>query len=480
GETGPFAGGILAKRRNEVMDEGDTTQSQIEGRDAPAAETAASTTEAAATTETADEAPPPVELPAALDINELQALDPTEIEKLCRDFELRVYPGRSRHHLILDLVRAALGRKIPVTASGFFDPVDSFGVLRWPRLNFLPVPEDVGVPRAFIQKFKFRPAQKISGTLRLPRDREKLIMLDEVKTIEGLPAEEWAELKEFDNLTPLYPEGRIMLENSKTNSISARAVDLLAPLGRGQRGLIVAAPRVGKTILLKEIAKAIRVNHPEIVLIILLVDERPEEVTDLQREVDCDVYNSTFDENSKRHVEVAELVLERAKRLVEQRKDVVVLLDSITRLARGYNSLQPGKGRTMSGGVEAKALLKPKKFFGAARNCEEGGSLTILATALVDTGSKMDQVIFEEFKGTGNMELHLDRSLVEKRLYPAIHCLQSATRREDLLYHPEEWERVQVLRKAMAALPPIEAMEKLIDNLNATKTNAELLLSGLR
>ena len=415
-----------------------------------------------------------------MDVNELQALDPAQIEKLCRDFELRVYPGRSRHHLILDLVRAALGRKIPVTAMGFFDPVDSFGVLRWPRLNFLPVPEDVGVPRAFIQKFKFRPAQKLSGTLRLPRDREKLIMLDEVTTIEGVPAEEWVELKEFDNLTPLYPEGRIMLENSKTNSISARAVDLLAPLGRGQRGLIVAAPRVGKTILLKEIAKAIRVNHPEIVLIILLVDERPEEVTDLQREVDCDVYNSTFDENSKRHVEVAELVLERAKRLVEQRRDVVVLLDSITRLARGYNSLQPGKGRTMSGGVEAKALLKPKKFFGAARNCEEGGSLTILATALVDTGSKMDQVIFEEFKGTGNMELHLDRSLVEKRLYPAIHCLQSATRREDLLYHPEEWERVQLLRKAMAALPPIEAMEKLIDNLNATKTNAELLLSGLR
>jgi transcription termination factor Rho len=450
------------------MDEGNSTQSEMPEENAPAS------------TATDDVVAPRPELPATLDVNELQALDPAEIEKLCRDFELRVYPGRSRHHLILDLVRAALGRKIPVTATGFFDPVDSFAVLRWPRLNFLPVPEDVGVPRAFIQLFKFRPAQKISGTLRLPRDREKLIMLDDVTEIEGVPPEEWAEPTEFDNLTPLYPEGRIMLENSKTNSISARAVDLLAPLGRGQRGLIVAAPRVGKTILLKEIAKAIRVNHPEIVLIILLVDERPEEVTDLQREVDCDVYNSTFDENSKRHVEVAELVLERAKRLVEQRKDVVVLLDSITRLARGYNSLQPGKGRTMSGGVEAKALLKPKKFFGAARNCEEGGSLTILATALVDTGSKMDQVIFEEFKGTGNMELHLDRALVEKRLYPAIHCLQSATRREDLLYHPEEWERVQLLRKAMAALPPIEAMEKLIDNLNATKTNAELLLSGLR
>jgi len=420
-------------------------------------------------------------IPTALDLNELQALGPAEVEKLCLDFELRVHPGRTRHHQILDLIRAALGLGISVTAEGFFDQVaDSLGVLRWPRLNFLPVPEDVGLSRALSQKFHFRPGQKIKGTLRLPRDREKLLMLDEVIAIEGVRPEDWREPTPFDNLTPLFPDGRIMLENSTTNSISARAVDLLTPLGRGQRGLIVAAPRVGKTILLKEIAKAIRVNHPEIVLIILLVDERPEEVTDLQREVDCDVYNSTFDENSRRHVEVAELVLERAKRLVEMKKDVVVLLDSITRLARGYNSLQPGKGRTMSGGVDAKALLKPKKFFGAARNCEEGGSLTILATALIDTGSKMDQVIFEEFKGTGNMELHLDRSLVEKRLYPAIHCLQSGTRREDLLYHPEEWERVKLLRKAMAALPPIEAMEKLIENLQATKTNAELLLSGLR
>jgi transcription termination factor Rho len=462
------------------MNENETTPEtpkveQVEARetpppaDVPTAETAATTEE------------PPLNLPTALDVNELQAMAPEEIEKLCRDFQLRVYPGRSRHHLILDLVRAALGRKVPVTTTGFFDPAaDAFGVLRWPRLNFLSVPEDVGIPRAIIQYFNLRPAQKIRGTLRLPQNREKLIMLDEVEAIEGVPVEEWKQTTAFDNLTPLFPQGRIMLENSKTNSISARAVDLLSPLGRGQRGLIVAAPRVGKTILLKEIAKAIRVNHPEILLIILLVDERPEEVTDLQREVDCDVYNSTFDENSKRHVEVAELVLERAKRLVEQNKDVVILLDSITRLARGYNSLQPGKGRTMSGGVEAKALLKPKRFFGAARNCEEGGSLTIIATALVDTGSKMDQVIFEEFKGTGNMELHLDRALVEKRLYPAIHCLQTGTRREDLLYHPEEWERVQLLRKAMAALPPIEAMEKLIDNLNATKTNAELLLSGLR
>ena len=422
-----------------------------------------------------------VETPASLDLCELQRLTPAELEALCQSFDVRPHPGRTRHHQIVDLIRAALHRNARVTAEGFFDQIaDSFALLRWPALNFLPVPEDVGVPRAITQRYGLRPGNVVAGTVRLPRDREKSLMLDEVTAVEGIPVEQWQQPTLFDNLTPQYPEGRILLENDKTKSISARAVDLLTPLGKGQRGLIVAAPRVGKTILLKEIAKAIRVNHPEIVLIILLVDERPEEVTDLQREVDCAIYNSTFDENSQRHVQVAELVLERAKRLVEMKKDVVVLLDSITRLARGYNSLQPGKGRTMSGGVEAKALLKPKKFFGAARNVEEGGSLTILATALVDTGSKMDQVIFEEFKGTGNMELHLDRALVEKRLYPAIHVMQSGTRREDLLYHPEEWERVKVLRKAMAALPPIEAMEMLIGNLQATKSNAELLLAGLR
>jgi len=416
-----------------------------------------------------------------LDLNHLQTLGPAELDELCRIFEAHPHAGRTRHHQIVDLARAALRQGGRVTVEGFFDQVaDSFGLLRYPALNFLAVPEEVAVPRATTQRFRFRLGQKIAGTVRLPRDREKSLMLDEVTAIEGLPAVEWQEPTAFDNLTPLFPDGRIILENPKTNSISARAVDLLTPLGRGQRGLIVAAPRVGKTILLKEIAKAIRVNYPEINLIILLVDERPEEVTDLQREVDCEIYNSTFDENSRRHVQVAELVLERAKRLVEMKKDVVVLLDSITRLARGYNSLQSGKGRTMSGGVDSKALLKPKKFFGAARNVEEGGSLTILATTLVDTGSKMDQVIFEEFKGTGNMELHLDRSLVEKRLYPAIHVQQSATRREDLLYHPEEWERVKILRKAMAAMPPIEAMEMLIGNLEATKTNAELLLAGLR
>ena len=417
----------------------------------------------------------------SLDLNELQEFPDQKLKALARDLDLYLHPARSRHHHILDIVRAALAGGGTVTAEGFLDQVsDSFAMLRWPKLNFLPVPEDVAVSRALIEQHHLRPGQKVAGTVRLPVQREKFLSLDKVTHIEGQPAEEWTEPTHFDKLTPQFPQGRIILENPKTNSISARAVDLLAPLGRGQRGLIVAPPRVGKTILLKEIAKAIRVNHPDIVLILLLVDERPEEVTDLEREIDCQIYHSNFDESVQRHVQVAEIVLERARRLVETKHDVVVLLDSITRLSRGYNNLEPGRGRIMSGGVEAKALIKPKKFFGSARNAEEGGSLTVLATALTETGSRMDELIFEEFKGTGNMELHLDRGLQEKRLYPAIHPLLSATRREELLYHPDEWERVLMLRKTMAALPPLEAMEKLIDNLLVTKTNAELLLSGLK
>jgi len=416
-----------------------------------------------------------------LDLNELQDLSEKKLRALARDLDLFLNPARSRHQHILDIIRAALAGGATVAAEGFLDQVsDSFAMLRWPKLNFLPLPEDVAVPRALIEQHHLRPGQKIAGTVRLPVQREKFLSLDKVTHIEGQPADEWAEPPHFDKLTPQFPQGRIMLENPMTNSICVRAVDLLTPLGRGQRGLIVAPPRVGKTIMLKEIAKAIRVNHPDIVLILLLVDERPEEVTDLEREVDCQIYHSNFDESVQRHVQVAEMVLERARRLVEMKKDVVLLLDSITRLSRGYNNLESGRGRIMSGGVEAKALIKPKKFFGSARNSEEGGSLTVLATALTETGSRMDELIFEEFKGTGNMELHLDRGLQEKRLYPAIHPLLSATRREELLYHPDEWERVLMLRKTMAALPPLEAMEKLIENLQATKTNAELLLSGLR
>jgi transcription termination factor Rho len=417
----------------------------------------------------------------ALDLNELQQFSEKKLKALAGDLDLHLHPARSRHQHILDIVRAAVGSGASVRAEGFLDQVsDSFAMLRWPKLNFLPVPEDVAVPRSLIAQYDLRPGQKVAGTVRLPVQREKFLSLDKVTHIEEKPVDEWKQPTAFDKLTPQFPQGRIILENPNTSSVCARAVDLLTPLGRGQRGLIVAPPRVGKTILLKEIAKAIRANYPEIVLILLLVDERPEEVTDLQREIDCEIYHSNFDESVQRHVQVAEMVLERAKRLVEMKNDVVLLLDSLTRLSRGYNNLEPGKSRIMSGGVEARALIKPKKFFGSARNAEEGGSLTVLATALTETGSRMDELIFEEFKGTGNMELHLDRGLQEKRVYPAIHPMLSATRREELLYHPEEWERVLMLRKTMAALPPLESMEKLIDNLHATKTNAELLLSGLR
>jgi len=448
----------------------ETLESQTEtaGDDVPPAQEQ----DAADTTTTA---------PRALDLNELQELSEKKLKALARDFDLHLHQARSRHQHILDIVRAAVTGGTTVSAEGFLDQVsDSFAMLRWPNLNFLPVPEDVAVPRNLIEQYDLRPGQKVAGTVRLPVQREKFLSLDKVIKVENQPAEEWKQSTAFDKLTPQFPQGRIILENPSTNSVCARAVDLLTPLGRGQRGLIVAPPRVGKTILLKEIAKAIRANYPEIVLILLLVDERPEEVTDLQREIDCEIYHSNFDENVQRHVQVAEMVLERGKRLVEMKHDVVLLLDSLTRLSRGYNNLEPGKGRIMSGGVEAKALIKPKKFFGSARNAEEGGSLTVLATALTETGSRMDELIFEEFKGTGNMELHLDRGLQEKRVYPAIHPMLSATRREELLYHPEEWERVLMLRKTMAALPPLESMEKLIDNLHATKTNAELLLSGLR
>jgi transcription termination factor Rho len=421
------------------------------------------------------------ELARPLDLNELQEFSEKKLRALARDLDLHLHPARSRHQHVLDIVRGAISSGATVIAEGFVDQVsDSFAVLRWPRLNFLPVPEDVAVTRTLIEQHDLRSGQKVAGMVRLPAQREKFLSLDRVTKVEGQPVDEWKQSTAFDKLTPQFPQGRIILENPNTSSICARAVDLLTPLGRGQRGLIVAPPRVGKTILLKEIARAIRANYSEIVLILLLVDERPEEVTDLQREIACEIYHSNFDESVQRHVQVAEMVLERAKRLVEMKHDVVLLLDSLTRLSRGYNNLESGKGRIMSGGVEAKALIKPKKFFGSARNAEEGGSLTVLATALTETGSRMDELIFEEFKGTGNMELHLDRALQEKRIYPAIHPLLSATRREELLYHPDEWDRVLMLRKAMAALPPLESMEKLIDNLYATKTNAELLLSGLR
>ena len=309
---------------------------------------------------------------------------------------------------------------------------------------------------------------------------ERRLAIDTLTAIEGIPVEQWKSPAEFDKLTAMFPNRRLYLEQPGAVNPTARAVDLIAPLGMGQRGLIVAPPRVGKTMMLKSLALAIRANHPDVHLMLLLVDERPEEVTDLRRSLDCDIFSSTFDEPTSRHVQVAEMVSERSKRLVELGKDVVILVDSITRLSRGYNNNVKGKGRTMSGGVDSGALARPKKFFGSARNVEEGGSLTILATALVETHSRMDDLIFEEYKGTGNMEIYLDRSIMEQRIFPAIHITKSGTRREELLYHPDEYDRVLQLRRQLMDLPASEGMQILGLNLETTKTNAELLLAGLK
>ena len=331
-----------------------------------------------------------------------------------------------------------------------------------------------------MRQFGFRAGHRITGTVRAARDKEKFMALDRIASVEGLPVEQWTSPKAFDALTPQFPQERIILESPAYNDPTVRAIDLVATLGKGQRGLILAPPRTGKTVMLKHIARAVQASDANIHLMMLLVDERPEEVTDFRTEIDAEIYSSTFDESPSRHIGVAELVCERAKRLVELGKHVVVLLDSITRLSRGYNAMQPSKGRMMSGGLDSKALVKPKKFFSAARSVEEGGSLTILATALVDTGSRADEVIFEEFKGTGNMEIHLDRELSEKRVFPAIQIVKSGTRREELLFHPDELGLVQMMRKELVSLPPVEAMEVLLDNIEGTKSNTELLLAHLK
>jgi transcription termination factor Rho len=420
--------------------------------------------------------------PEEVRVDDLHAAPLARLNDLANQLRLRYNPERSRHSLIFEILRAYSQMGVTMTAEGVLElvPEGSHGFLRWPRYNFRPGPDDVFVSQNWVKQYGLRNGQLLSVRLRGPRDRERCMAVGEVLAIEGVLPAEWREPKAFDLLTAQFPTQRIILENNVTKAVSVRAVDLVAPLGRGQRALIVAAPRVGKTILMRDIAQGIRATSPETRVILLLIDERPEEVTDLRRTVDAEIYCSTFDETAPRHVQVAELVSDRAKRLVELGQHVVILLDSLTRLSRGYNNLQSGKGRIMSGGVDAKALLKPKKFFGAARNVEEGGSLTIVATALVGTESRMDEVIFEEFKGTGNMELHLDRVLAEKRVFPAIHILNSGTRREELLYHPDELRRVHILRKQLAQLPAVEAMEVLLQQLRNTRTNAELLLTGLR
>jgi transcription termination factor Rho len=430
-------------------------------------------------------AEPPAQTPPAVPeklwIDELHRETLLELTERAAKFHYKLNADKTRHHLVFDLLKIYSSRGTELYCDGILEasPQGS-GFLRWSCYNFRSLPQDVYVPAHIERQLSLRPGNRIVARFRPPRDREKYMTVDQVVSIEGIPVADWKETVDFDRLTALHPTERIVLENTKWRSVSPRAIDLIAPLGRGQRGLIVAPPRTGKTILLKDIALSILANSPETHLILLLVDERPEEVTDFKRSVNCEIYSSTFDESAIRHTQVAEMVIERAKRLVELNRHVVILLDSITRLARGYNNMQGNRGRTMSGGVDSKALVKPKKFFGAARNTEEGGSLTILATALVETNSRMDDLIFEEFKGTGNMELHLDRGLSDKRIFPAINFLASATRRDELLYHPQEFAKITVLRRQLAALPPFEATEILIHALKSTKSNAELLLSGLR
>lgn len=426
------------------------------------------------------EAEPP--FPLEISITDLQSYSPAQLQEFADTVGWRTNASRSKHQLIYDLLAWVGEHRTKIKVEGILDiGADNFGLIRYPKYSFAPLPEDIFVPLFLVRKFQLRPGQKVTGYAKAPRDKEKYLAIDRITMVEHTPIEQWQPPEQFDKLTATFPTSRVILETPKDPSLSARVVDLIAPLGKGQRALICASPRSGKTMLLKEAAKSITVNHPEVNLLVLLLDERPEEVTDFEETVTkCEIYASTFDESPKRHSQVAELVLERAKRLVEMGKDVVILLDSITRLARGYNAMQGGKGRTMSGGMDAKALSKPKKFFGAARNVEEGGSLTIVATALIETESKMDEVIFEEFKGTGNMEINLDREISERRIFPAIHVLKSGTRRDDLLYHPDEFKRVALVRKQLAQVPAVEALELLIRNINRTKSNTELLLQGLR
>jgi transcription termination factor Rho len=351
---------------------------------------------------------------------------------------------------------------------------DGFGFLRAPDYNYLPGPDDIYVSPSQIRKFDLHTGDTVSGQIRPPKEGERYFALIKVEAVNFEAPDQAREKLFFENLTPLYPQEAIKLETAGEN-LSARVMDLMTPIGKGQRGLIVAPPRTGKTMLLQNIAQSITTNHPEVFLIVLLIDERPEEVTDMQRSVKGEVISSTFDEPAQRHVQVAEMVIEKAKRLVEHKRDVVILLDSITRLARAYNTVIPASGKVLSGGLDSNALQKPKRFFGAARNIEEGGSLTIMATALVDTGSRMDDIIFEEFKGTGNMEIHLDRKLTDKRVFPSIDITKSGTRKEELLIAKEDLNRVWVLRKVLNPLSPTEAMELLLDKMGKTRSNADFL-----
>src|SRR3989344_5364884 len=407
----------------------------------------------------------------------LSKLKLPELTKIANDLKIETASGLRKQELIARILEAQAAKSQNLYDEGVLEILpDGFGFLRSPNYNYLPGPDDIYISPSQIKKFSMRKGDTVAGEVRPPKEGERFFALLQVKTVNGESLENIRERPLFDNLTPLYPNGRLTLETLKTE-INMRVLDLVSPIGKGQRGLIVAAPRTGKTIILQKIANAITENHPEVVLIVLLIDERPEEVTDMQRSVKGEVISSTFDEPADRHIQVAEMVIEKAKRMVEHGKDVVILLDSITRLARAYNTNTPSSGRVLSGGLDSNALQRPKRFFGAARNIEEGGSLTIMATALVETGSRMDDVIFEEFKGTGNMEVYLDRKLADRRIFPAIDINRSGTRKEELLLTQDELNKTWVLRKVLAPLSPIDAMELLIEKLSSTKSNKDFLKS---
>lgn len=408
-------------------------------------------------------------------ILELKEKNITELSRIARTLDIPGASGLRKQDLIFKILQAQSEKEGHIFAEGVLEILpDGYGFLRSPDYNYLPGPDDIYVSPSQIRKFDLKTGDTVSGNVRPPHEGEKYFALVKIEAINFESPEETRNKILFDNLTPLYPEERIKMETMR-ESISGRVMDMLTPIGKGQRGLIVAPPRTGKTMLLQAIANSVTANHPEVALIVLLIDERPEEVTDMQRSVKGEVISSTFDEPAARHVQVAEMVIEKAKRLVEHKRDVVILLDSITRLARAYNTIVPPSGKILSGGVDSNALQRPKRFFGAARNIEEGGSLTIIATALVDTGSRMDEVIFEEFKGTGNMEVILDRKLIDKRVFPAIDIQRSGTRKEELLIGKEDLSRVWVLRKVLNPLSPTEAMELLVDKLGKTRNNAEFL-----
>ncbi len=447
-----------------------------------------------ATTTPADQQPKPASAPPAappaqagtapsqeqrrpgLNITDLKDMSIQKLTQIAKDLSVSGATGMRKQELIFQILKAQTEQSGFIFSEGVLEVLpDGFGFLRAPDYNYLPGPDDIYVSPSQIRKFDLQTGDTVSGQIRPPKEGERYFALIKVEAVNfeapGLSREKLF----FENLTPLYPQERIVLETP--DSLSARVMDLWTPIGKGQRGLIVAPPRTGKTMLLQSIAQSVARNHPEIYLIVLLIDERPEEVTDMQRSVDGEVISSTFDEPAQRHVQVAEMVIEKAKRLVEHKKDVLILLDSITRLARAYNTVIPPSGKVLSGGLDSNALQKPKRFFGAARNIEEGGSLTIMATALIDTGSRMDDVIFEEFKGTGNMEIHLDRKLTDKRVFPSIDVQKSGTRKEELLIPKEDLNRIWVLRKVLNPLSPVEAMELLLDKMSKTRTNAEFLAS---